>query len=332
MKILKGLAYFFLSITLIYVVLCFIGPVKFEAKESAFIAQPQKVVFDYTSNFRTWTEWDPWSNQDSTIEVVYENPVGVGHKYAWTSEMVGSRSQEVIDYRAPEYFRSALRFTDWEGVSHADFLFEAAEGGTNVTWTMDGSEVPFLARGFLFLMGASDDLKNDYVKGLAALKEKLEAGAGISIDVKDIQIENMLLVGKKLSVNPDELNEAMYDAVMSEIATAIATANRTITGPPLAIVYNYSDDLMETEIAFPVDKAFEVASPLGLITVPAGRAMMTEHKGPYETSAETWGQMERMVRLYDLKIRFAPYEIYVVNPGDTRDSTQFVTHIYYPVD
>jgi len=332
LKILKGISYFFIAVTLIYVVLCFVGPSKFEASESITIEQSPKVVFDYVSNFRTWKEWDPWNSQDSTIEMVIEKPIGVGHKYAWTSENMGSGSQEVVDFRSPEYIKSALRLADWEGVSHTEFIFAPEGAATNVTWTMDGSEIPFLARGVMFILNQVEHLKNDYRNGLAALKEKLEAGAGISISVSDSQIKNMLVVGKRVQVNPVELNEVFYDAAMAEIATAIAAAGKTISGPPLAIVYSYTDDLMDTEIAFPVAESFEVPAPFSLTTIPGGRAMITEHNGPYETSGATWGQMERVVELHDLNIRFAPFEIYVVNPGDTPDSTQFVTRIIYPVD
>jgi effector-binding domain-containing protein len=331
MKVLKGLAYFFVSVFVIYIILCFIGPKKFEASKSISIAVLPSVAFDYVSNFRTWPEWDPWSNQDPTMQINYETPIGIGHRYSWSSERMGNGSQEIIDQRINEYIKTALVFTDWDGVSHSEFFFEAVDIGTKITWTMDGSDLPFLARGVLLVMGAQKAIQSDYEKGLAALKEKLESGAGISIQIETIEMEELMLIGKRQKVDPEMMNEAWYDAVMDEIAAIIKASGRQITGAPLAIIHDYSDSQMDVEVAFPVDGLAEATEGFTMTTIPAGRALRHVYEGPYEEMGEAWGQMERHVQLRAFELSFSPYEQYVVNPGDFSDSTQHVTHIVYPI-
>ena len=56
--------------------------------------------------------------------------------------------------------------------SYTHWKFAPATGGVEVTWGMDGGDVPFLQRGMMLLFQGM--IESDYEKGLSKLKTVCE--------------------------------------------------------------------------------------------------------------------------------------------------------------
>ena len=101
-----------------------------------------------------------------------ENTVGVGAKNSWESKELGNGSQEIIEVIPNQLIKTRMQFDDWAGYSYADIHLKSINyNQTKVTWTLKGdTDIPFIGRGMMILMGFEKMIIKDYDSGLASLK------------------------------------------------------------------------------------------------------------------------------------------------------------------
>jgi uncharacterized protein YndB with AHSA1/START domain len=152
----------------------------FEVVSSTQIDAPAERVYPLIANFKNWTQWSPWEGLDPNLEREYSGAEsGVGSKYAWKgNRKAGSGSMEIIVAEPPSRIEIDLHFVkpfDAQNITVFE-LSEAAEGGTTVTWRMNGKH-----KGFMKLMSKifkiDKAIEKDFVKGLAKLKSDAESPA-----------------------------------------------------------------------------------------------------------------------------------------------------------
>ena len=73
------------------------------------------------------------------------------------------------------------------------------------------------------------------------------------------------------------------------------------------------------------------ADGIEAIVIPAGRAVVTIHRGPYDSLSESYQQIERWMRDQGLTAAGAPRETYLTDPGDHPDPATWETEIVQPV-
>jgi AraC family transcriptional regulator len=67
------------------------------------------------------------------------------------------------------------------------------------------------------------------------------------------------------------------------------------------------------------------------LTVPAGPAAVTVHRGPYDTLPETYGELEAWLEREGRASAGPPREIYVTDPGEHPDPATWETEIIQPL-
>jgi len=169
-KFLKILGGIILSLIVIYVVSCFFGPSHFFLEKKVTINASKDTIFNEVANYRKWNAWSPWT--DETMSSDFIGSAGtVGHKWQWKSENQGNGAQTILSIDADQNIKMQL---DFEGMdpSYTHWKFAPATGGVEVTWGMDGGDVPFLQRGMMLLFQGM--IESDYEKGLNKLKSVCE--------------------------------------------------------------------------------------------------------------------------------------------------------------
>lgn len=82
MKILKNV--FLVLVALL--VFAFLLPNRIKLERSLVIAAPADSVFNQVNNLQNWIVWNPWQNNDTTINISYYGPLaGTGATQKWTS-------------------------------------------------------------------------------------------------------------------------------------------------------------------------------------------------------------------------------------------------------
>jgi effector-binding domain-containing protein len=318
----------------VYLVLCAIGISKFSTNGSIVINAPADQVFNEISDFKKWPAWSPWAKRDKNMKNEYAGNAGeIGHKNSWESESEGNGSQEIIEIKANEYIKTKLIFTDFDGETFTDLKLVQDGDKTNVTWGMDGSEFPFLARGIMFLMGGNSMIEKDYDEGLANLKKLVEAKpktAAIAYEIVDVP--EIIFLGIRMKINASKVDSTLFGNTYAKLMKNLGNAAQVV-GMPFSIGYevDFKTGEMDLEIALPIDKEIKTTGEMHCGKIPAGKCAKYIHKGPYEGTEKAWGPYyDEVAKTH--KPRFAGYEVYANDPATVKSTSEYITWLMVPIE
>lgn len=151
-------------------------PDDFRYERSTMVNAPADRIFPFVSDFKKWIVWSPYETKDPDMKRTYgETTEGVGAVYAWDgNKEIGSGRMEIADATQPSLIRIKLDvFRPMKANNIAEFIFTPAEGGTRVTWAMNGKS-HFMAKVVCVFLNVDKMVGNDFDKGLQALKAAAE--------------------------------------------------------------------------------------------------------------------------------------------------------------
>lgn len=173
MKVLKWIAIIIVTLVALFVIVGYLLPSTISVERSIVVNTETERVHRLVGELRAWDEWTPFKELDPTVEVTFgASTSGVGASQSWTDKSGGG----------------TLTFTEWDPETGIAFdisfagsdpmtsyiSYEAAEGGTKVTWDMNGELGGGVAGGYLALV-ISPSVGSMYDMGLQKLKAKAEA-------------------------------------------------------------------------------------------------------------------------------------------------------------
>lgn len=146
----------------------------FELSRSARIEADPGRVHDLIDDFRQWESWSPWEDLDPQMEHRYSGPTrGVGARHEWAGNKKAGEGAMEITASNPEYVVSDLEFIKpFKARNVSRFDLTPASGGTEVTWTMTGTQNP--AMRVLGRLLFDKAIAKDFDRGLANLKKQAE--------------------------------------------------------------------------------------------------------------------------------------------------------------
>lgn len=174
MKILQWTLAIVGALALALVAVGFFLPSTYEVRRSVEVRAEAAKVYDLVADPRVWGKWSVWQKRDPKMELAFSGPAfGQGAKWSWKSATEGSGQMEFTRVEPNRLIEYSLYFPEMGTRSSGVFTFEAAGGGTRVTWTnagdMGGNPLKhYLAVGMDRLVGP------DFEAGLAGLKALAE--------------------------------------------------------------------------------------------------------------------------------------------------------------
>ena len=177
----KKIAFVFVGLILILVVIIALQPATFTVTRSATIAAPPERVFAQVNDFKNWNGWSPWAKLDPNCQYTLGSPAGgEGATYAWAGNGdVGEGKMTITESKPAERVRIKLEFVKpFAATNQADFTFKPEGAGTNVTWSMSG-EKNFLSKAFCMFIDMDQMVGGDFEKGLAEMKAIAEGAAPV---------------------------------------------------------------------------------------------------------------------------------------------------------
>ena len=174
MKVLKILGGLLLFLLLAYLVLCFVSKSQLKLEESKVIKCDASEIFSQINDFEQWKKWSPWHLMDTSMKVTFSssNTAGLGAKYSWDSENMGTGNQEITESIENKSLITTMQFGKDPSYNKGIFTLEPADNGTKVTWAFEGSEVGFFAKPMNMMMKGY--LQDSYKQGLENLAKKCE--------------------------------------------------------------------------------------------------------------------------------------------------------------
>lgn len=305
---------------------------RFSVRRTILIDADRSAVYSQIRDFRGWKAWSPWLIAEPDCELSYSQD---GRTYGWGGKIVGAGEMTVVDERINEYIDCELIFKKpFKSTNSSKLILTDAGGGTELTWTMEGS-LPF----FLFWMKdmMAKFVGSDYERGLKMLKERIEKGAVHSKVAFPgvVDFPGCRYVGIRNSCTMDRIGESMEAdfARLHQHGRNIAGLN--LQGM-LSIYHkwDFRTGTAEYTCAFiRGSSASEGSTPDGLTSgeIPAIRAYKVVHTGTYEHLGNAWasGMMHERGRCFRKDKSVDPFEVYENDPGRTAPE-DLVTSIYFP--
>jgi hypothetical protein len=142
-----------------------------KVERSLLIPAAAGTIFPLVNVVRNWEQWSPWKAQDPMVKITYgEKESGVGAGYSWESNNrnVGKGHMTVTESKPDQYIATNTDFTGM-GIAKGYFRFDAAPGGTLVTWGMNCDMGQHPLRKVMGLM-MDKWVGKDFEKGLENIK------------------------------------------------------------------------------------------------------------------------------------------------------------------
>ncbi|MGI9543299.1 MAG: SRPBCC family protein [Cyclobacteriaceae bacterium] len=339
MKILKTIVLIVVGIAVLAAVAGFLSPSEYNIERSAEMNATPTAVFEEVNDFKKWQAWGTWFQIDPETKYTYEGPEsGTGAVVKWVSDhsQVGTGQQTILESKKNESLKTELRFEGYDDPAFADFILEPAGEGTKVTWTMNGTwgKNPFMKlMGNMMITGA---IEADYDKSLANLKEIVEAkpSYSYSIEITEEQGAPIKYIGITESVKMEDAAEIgpKMGQLFGELMAYVTEHKLEMAGMPLTVYPKFDETGIDMECALPIKNATEVdGDRIAYKEINADKVVKGVHIGDYQQLQTSHNEVNKYIANNALSIAGDPWEIYVTDPGEVTDTSQWVTHIFYPV-
>ncbi|MBL4746770.1 MAG: SRPBCC family protein [Flavobacteriaceae bacterium] len=307
---------------------------KYDVRRTCVINAPLSLTFNTVNEFKTWGEWGPWKEMDSTI--VYSFPEltsGENGSYTWTGTSPKKGAMHNFSVTKNKEILQKIQMDDYEE-STIYWNFEAVDGGTKVTWGMKG-EMPFVVR----WMAASMEEKIGpmYERGFELLEEYLQEKMGEhSVVFNDVvDYGGGFYVYLATSCTIIQIPEKMEE-MMPKLHKYVREQQIVTSGNPFAMYHKWDEENKTTmfSVGIPVRERLKTD---GTVLVGYQKPIKTAKftaKGDYKFGTEAWEFAFKTLEEKGLKIpeTAEPFEVYLTSPMTTENPADFVTEIYLPIE
>lgn len=154
-------------------------PDLFEVSRSATIRATPERIFALLSDFQEWGAWSPYEKKDPAMKRSFRGATsGVGAVYAFDgNKQAGTGELAIVEVQAPVKLAVTLDMTKPMTCHNLiTFTLAPAEGGTLVTWHMQGA-CPFMGKVMGTIFNMDRMVGGDFETGLKDMKAAAERPA-----------------------------------------------------------------------------------------------------------------------------------------------------------
>ncbi len=305
----------------------------FDVTESVTVDKEVSEVYKSLQNFDEWPRWSPWLCQEPDCPVTVEGaPGSTDHKQGWNGDFIGSGSMQIKSASENEKLDYDLNFIKpWKAHADVGFKLSPEGAGTRIEWWMNGN-LPF----FLFFM--KNKMKafvgSDYKRGLKMLKEYLENGNVPTATAVEGVVErpSAHYVGKRRSSAMADIGDAM-SADLTELSKMADDGRLPKPGGVFSVYHSFDMVKGTTEYTtgFTYESAPEAPADLETGELPAHKALLVKHTGPYRHVGNAWAAAMGATRVHHkVNKGVDPYEVYSNDPHAVAEA-EIETEVYIPV-
>lgn len=347
MRALKTILIIAIALGVLILVLGLVGTRTYRVERTTEIEASPAVVYGYVSYVGKMKEWSPWQELDKDLVQTIEGTDGtVGAIWKWEGDTVGRGSQEITDLTENEYVGSKLTFfvpMIGQANSTSTYDLDPTGTGTRITWGIQG-ENGFLARAMSVFMNLDAQLGPDLERGLAnlstlAAKEhhrietEREESTFLGYFVDIVERNQQMYVGRRALVPFIGISD-YYATSLGEAEAAAKQANVQVKGYPSGIYFarDLKFGIADLLAGMPVkaDSTLTVAG-MQVYSVPASTMAHVAYYGDYAKVSAAHEAITAMVKARGYTEYGISIEEYVTDPATERDTTKWLTNVYYMI-
>ncbi len=153
-------------------------PATFRVERSIAIKAAPETVFALINDLHLWKAWAPQDREDPSIRRTFSGPAnGAGAVSDWDSTGSAGKGRMLINESVRP--QTVTVQVDWAKPFKArnlnQFTLVPVEGGTNVTWTMNGPNL-FVMKVMSVFINMDKMMGKHFEQGLSNLKDAAEKG------------------------------------------------------------------------------------------------------------------------------------------------------------
>jgi effector-binding domain-containing protein len=335
MKAFKTIMFVLGAVIILLVIVSLFLPSKVKVERSIIINTHADVVFNQVNNFHNWDTWMPWNKIDTAMKKFYEGPEsGVGAIYRWESKNknVGVGSMHFTKVVNDSLVEMILAFKGEHREAHSGFVLQELNDSTKVNWyiMMDLGWNP-VSRYFGLFMDKM--MGPDFEKGLKDLKAVSETKpCCMKYKMEEMEVKPFTFLSIRDTCSPVTIGTKMGKCY-GEIMAYMGKNGIKQTSPCIAVYHKYEGNVFDVEMGIPVDKAPKLKDKKIQFTEFKGcKALVAQYYGPYENIGDAHEMMMHRINEHGLKISGACWEEYVTDPATEKDSSKWLTKIFYPFE
>ncbi|HVK97955.1 MAG TPA: hypothetical protein VM368_09060, partial [Flavisolibacter sp.] len=177
---------------------------------------------------------------------------------------------------------------------------------------------------------AAGKIRSSFTKILEQLKSFTETSSNLyGMKINNTKVKDQFLVSIKESLNKAPANSTIY-SLIEELEYYINQQNAKPTAHPMLHV-DSSNTKYEVMVAIPVNKPLQGNSRIQPKRMVLGNILEAEVKGGPEAIKKGKIELNNYREDYDRTSPAIPYESLVTNRLQERDSSKWITRLYYPV-
>jgi effector-binding domain-containing protein len=143
-----------------------------------------------------------------------------------------------------------------------------------------------------------------------------------------VHLEPQATVARRARVRTGHVGGAI-GRMLEGVFESIETRGTEAAGPPYARYYDMGET-MDVEVGVPVAAPLEVPPPDVAAELPGGRAVTTQHVGPYDALGDSWIALYAWIAEEGLTPD-ASWERYLTDPDDEPDPARWITELVVTV-
>lgn len=328
---LKKILFILAGLVVVLLLIGFVLPGKLEVSKSVSINASAEAVFEEINDLKRWESWQYWNTLDPEMKITYsENTKGKGASYSWDGPKLGVGNL-ALDESIPN--ESISIKMDFSG-NPASGVYSLQPDGEKTTLNfkfMNDQGMNPIGRWINVFMKSEIEKSFDYagekIKAIAEAKPKF------TYTITEETMPAISYVGLMHTMSPQDpvAISAQMAKMYGELETMLKKAKVEITGYPFAMYPAYSETSMDMICAMPVAADAKVPAKYKVETVEVGRVIKGIYKGDYNNLMALHMELDQYLQYKGLTMNGAPIEIYVTDPMLEKDTSKWVTEIYYPI-
>jgi len=331
-KILIGIG----VLVVIVLLIGFMMPGQIELSKSISINAPAEYAFEEINDLKKNPEWSYWNSlyKDNMTVTYGDVTAGVGAVSEWDGPESGKGKMTIVESVPNQFVKMDLDFME-QGTAKAWYSFEPEGESIKLT---TGFSTDFGMNPIGRLMGAlfvKSEMEKSFDHNLSRLKEIAESKPRFSIDITEETVAPISYIGQSttMGIEDNSAISAQMGKSFGELMSALGRANVSIAGPPLCLYPMYDEQAkkMEMVCALPVAADAKLPARYPIQQTSGGRAIKGISVGDYHKLGNAHQEIGKYVEYKKLEIAGVPYEVYITDPMMEKDTSKWITEIYYPV-
>ncbi|MCW5909460.1 MAG: SRPBCC family protein [Cyclobacteriaceae bacterium] len=327
----KKILLFLAGLIVVLLLIGFVLPAKLEVSKSVSINAPAGAVFEEINDLKRWETWQYWNTLDPDMKITYsENTVGKGASYSWDGPKLGAGNLALDESIPGKSISIKMDF----GGSPASGVYSLEPDGENTKLNLnfynDAGMNPIDRWINVFMKGEiekSFDYAGEKIKSIAEAKPKF------TYEITEENLPAISYVGLMHTMSPQDpaAISAQMAKMYGELETMLKKAKVEVTGYPFALYPAYTEESMDMICALPVATDAKLPARYKVETTSSGSAIKGIYKGDYNDLMALHLELDQYLQYKGLTMNGAPMEVYVTDPMLEKDTSKWITEIYYPV-